>query len=146
MMRCGGGTRDGSGIVWRVSTCCLWGRRLWPAPPSPLIRPIPLSCWTFPAILRNSLDAVSDRDFIVEFAAAASLIMVHLSRLAEELILWSSAEFAFIDIADAYCTGSSIMPQKKNPDVAELIRGKSGRVVGPSHGAAGDLKGTAAGL
>ena len=100
----------------------------------------------FPAILRNSLDAVSDRDFIVEFAAAAGLIMVHLSRLSEELILWSSAEFAFIDIADAYCTGSSIMPQKKNPDVAELIRGKSGRVVGHLMGLLMTLKGTAAGL
>ena len=95
----------------------------------------------FPAILRNSLDAVSDRDFIVEFAAAAGLIMVHLSRLSEELILWSSAEFAFIDIADAYCTGSSIMPQKKNPDVAELIRGKSGRVVGHLMGLLMTLKG-----
>ena len=95
----------------------------------------------FPAILRNSLDAVSDRDFIVEFAAAAGLIMVHLSRLSEELILWSSAEFAFIDIDDAYCTGSSIMPQKKNPDVAELIRGKSGRVVGHLMGLLMTLKG-----
>jgi argininosuccinate lyase len=95
----------------------------------------------FPAILRNSLDAVSDRDFMVEFAAAASLIMVHLSRLAEELILWSSAEFAFIDLADAFCTGSSIMPQKKNPDVAELIRGKSGRVVGHLMGLLMTLKG-----
>ncbi len=95
----------------------------------------------FPAILKNSLDAVSDRDFIVEFAAAAGLIMVHLSRLSEELILWSSAEFAFIDIADAYCTGSSIMPQKKNPDVAELIRGKSGRVIGHLMGLLVTLKG-----
>lgn len=95
----------------------------------------------FPAIQRNSLDAVSDRDFVVEFAAAASLIMVHLSRLAEELILWSTAEFGFIDIADAYCTGSSIMPQKKNPDVAELIRGKSGRVIGHLTGLLVTLKG-----
>ncbi len=95
----------------------------------------------FPAIQRNSLDAVGDRDFVVEFAAAASLIMVHLSRLAEELILWSSAEFDFIDIADAYCTGSSIMPQKKNPDVAELIRGKSGRVIGHLTGLLVTLKG-----
>jgi argininosuccinate lyase len=95
----------------------------------------------FPAIVRNSLDAVSDRDFMVEFAGAASLVMVHLSRLSEELILWSSAEFAFIEIADAYCTGSSIMPQKKNPDVAELIRGKSGRVVGHLMGLLMTLKG-----
>ena len=95
----------------------------------------------FPAIQRNSLDAVGDRDFVVEFAAAASLIMVHLSRLAEELILWSTAEFGFIEIADAYCTGSSIMPQKKNPDVAELIRGKSGRVIGHLMGLLMTLKG-----
>ncbi|MDD2443365.1 MAG: argininosuccinate lyase [Desulfotomaculaceae bacterium] len=84
----------------------------------------------FASITENSLDAVSDRDFVVEFAAAASLIMVHLSRFCEEIILWSSAEFAFIEMDDAYSTGSSMMPQKKNPDVAELIRGKSGRVFG----------------
>jgi len=73
---------------------------------------------------------VSDRDFAVEFTAAASLIMVHLSRFCEEIILWSSAEFSFIELDDSYSTGSSMMPQKKNPDVAELIRGKSGRVFG----------------
>jgi len=84
----------------------------------------------FADITQNSLDAVSDRDFAVEFAAAASLIMVHLSRFCEEIILWSSAEFAFIELDDAFSTGSSMMPQKKNPDVAELIRGKSGRVFG----------------
>ena len=78
----------------------------------------------------NSLDSVSDRDFAIEFAAAGSLIMMHLSRFSEELILWSSAQFDFIDIPDAFCTGSSIMPQKKNPDVPELVRGKSGRVTG----------------
>ena len=84
----------------------------------------------FAAITVNSLDAVSDRDFAVEFTAAASLIMVHLSRFSEEIILWSSNEFGFIRLDDAYSTGSSIMPQKKNPDVAELVRGKSGRVFG----------------
>jgi argininosuccinate lyase len=84
----------------------------------------------FPQTFRNSLDAVSDRDFIIEFLAHASIIMVHLSRLSEELILWSSAEFGFVVLPDAYATGSSIMPQKKNPDVPELIRGKSGRVAG----------------
>jgi len=78
----------------------------------------------------NSLDSVSDRDFAIEFAAAASLIMMHLSRFSEELVLWASAQFNFIDIPDAFCTGSSIMPQKKNPDVPELVRGKSGRVTG----------------
>ncbi len=78
----------------------------------------------------NSLDSVSDRDFAIEFAAVGSLIMMHLSRFSEELILWSSAQFDFIDMPDAFCTGSSIMPQKKNPDVPELVRGKSGRVAG----------------
>lgn len=83
-----------------------------------------------PRVTQNSMDAVSDRDFMVEFCAAAALLAVHISRLAEDLILWASAEFAFIKIADAYTTGSSLMPQKKNPDIAELARGKSGRVVG----------------
>lgn len=78
----------------------------------------------------NSLDAVSDRDFAIEFSAAAALLMVHLSRMSEELVLWNSQQFAFVDLADAFCTGSSMMPQKKNPDVPELVRGKSGRVVG----------------
>ncbi len=78
----------------------------------------------------NSLDSVSDRDFAIEFCASASLIMLHLSRFSEELILWTSAQFDFIDMPDAFCTGSSIMPQKKNPDVPELVRGKSGRVTG----------------
>lgn len=82
------------------------------------------------AISRNSMDAVSDRDFVVEYLAAAALCAVHLSRFAEEIILWSTAEFSFIDLDDAYSTGSSIMPQKKNPDMAELVRGKSGRMVG----------------
>ena len=83
-----------------------------------------------PLVSQNSMDAVSDRDFVVEFCAAAALISVHLSRLAEDVILWASAEFNFIKIADAYTTGSSLMPQKKNPDVAELTRGKTGRVIG----------------
>ena len=78
----------------------------------------------------NSLDSVSDRDFAIEFTAVGSIIMMHLSRFSEELILWSSAQFDFIDMPDAFCTGSSIMPQKKNPDVPELVRGKSGRVTG----------------
>ncbi len=83
-----------------------------------------------PAVCQNSLDAVSDRDFAIEFTSAASLVMVHVSRLSEELILWMSQSFGFIDLADRFCTGSSIMPQKKNPDVPELARGKTGRVVG----------------
>ncbi|MDD5180799.1 MAG: argininosuccinate lyase [Gallionellaceae bacterium] len=84
----------------------------------------------FDGVCENSLDAVSDRDFAIEFTAAAALIMTHLSRLSEELILWMSPCFGFIDIADRFCTGSSIMPQKKNPDVPELVRGKTGRVNG----------------
>src|SRR5262245_6039719 len=83
-----------------------------------------------PQLTQNSMDGVSDRDFMVEFCATAALIAVHLSRLAEDVILWVSSEFGFIRIADAYTTGSSLMPQKKNPDVAELTRGKSGRVIG----------------
>ena len=84
----------------------------------------------FDAPAGNSLDAVSDRDFAIEFCAAASIIMMHLSRYSEELVLWSSAQFNFIELPDRFCTGSSIMPQKKNPDVPELVRGKSGRVAG----------------
>ena len=84
----------------------------------------------FESVCENSLDAVSDRDFAIEFTAAAALVMTHLSRLSEELILWMSPRFGFIDLADRFCTGSSIMPQKKNPDVPELVRGKTGRVNG----------------
>jgi len=84
----------------------------------------------FDGVTRNSLDTVSDRDFAIEFCATASIVMMHLSRLAEELVLWSSADFKFVELSDAFCTGSSIMPQKKNPDVPELVRGKSGRVYG----------------
>lgn len=84
----------------------------------------------FDAPAANSLDAVSDRDFVIEFCGAAALAMVHLSRFSEELVLWSSAQFNFIELPDRFCTGSSIMPQKKNPDVPELVRGKSGRVTG----------------
>jgi len=84
----------------------------------------------FPRISKNSIDAVSDRDFVLEFLSASAILFVHLSRLAEEMILWSSEEFGFVELPDRYCTGSSMMPQKKNPDVPELIRGKTGRVFG----------------
>ena len=94
-----------------------------------------------PCISQNSMDAVSDRDFVVEFCSAAALLAVHLSRLSEDMILWASSEFNFIRIADAYTTGSSLMPQKKNPDVAELTRGKTGRVVGNLMGLLTLLKG-----
>jgi argininosuccinate lyase len=84
----------------------------------------------FEGVCENSLDAVSDRDFAVEFLAAAALAMAHVSRLAEELVIWTNPRFGFVEIADRFCTGSSIMPQKKNPDVPELMRGKTGRVYG----------------
>jgi argininosuccinate lyase len=84
----------------------------------------------FDGLCENSLDAVSDRDFAIEFSACAALVMVHLSRFAEELVLWASPRYGFVRLPDAYCTGSSIMPQKKNPDVPELVRGKSARVIG----------------
>ena len=84
----------------------------------------------FTDIYLNSLDAVSDRDYVLEFLSAASILMVHLSRLSEEIILWCSREFNFIELDDAHCTGSSMMPQKKNPDVPELVRGKTSRVIG----------------
>ena len=96
----------------------------------PIDRDFTAELLSFDNPAENSLDAVSDRDFAMEFMSVASIIMIHLSRMSEKLITWSSAQFAFIDISDAYCTGSSIMPQKKNPDVAELTRGKSGRVIG----------------
>ncbi|MEN8690586.1 MAG: argininosuccinate lyase [Desulfobacterales bacterium] len=96
----------------------------------PIDREVTAELLNFPKISANSLDAVADRDFSLEFLSAASICMVHLSRLSEEMILWSTAEFGFIELPDAFATGSSIMPQKKNPDVAELVRGKSGRVFG----------------
>ncbi|MCG8614564.1 MAG: argininosuccinate lyase [Pseudomonadales bacterium] len=96
----------------------------------PIDRTITAKLLNFTCPSENSLDSVSDRDFAIEFSAAASLLMTHLSRFSEELILWTSAQFNFIDLPDRFCTGSSIMPQKKNPDVPELVRGKTGRVTG----------------
>ncbi len=96
----------------------------------PIKRELTAQLLSFDTVAENSLDAVSDRDFAIEFCAAGATLMIHLSRMAEELILWNSQQFAFIDLDDAFCTGSSMMPQKKNPDVPELVRGKSGRVVG----------------
>jgi argininosuccinate lyase len=84
----------------------------------------------FPDVTKNSIDAVGDRDFSIEFLSASAILMMHLSRLSEELIIWSTSEFGFIELDDSFCTGSSIMPQKKNPDVPELVRGKTGRVYG----------------
>ncbi|HYP67961.1 MAG TPA: argininosuccinate lyase [Thiobacillaceae bacterium] len=96
----------------------------------PIDRPYVAELLGFDGVCENSLDAVSDRDFAIEFTHAAAIIMLHLSRLSEELILWMNPRFGFVDLADRYCTGSSIMPQKKNPDVPELVRGKTGRVFG----------------
>ena len=96
----------------------------------PIDRPYVAELLGFDRASSNSLDSVSDRDFAIEFISAASLIMMHLSRFSEELVLWTSAQFNFIDLPDRFCTGSSIMPQKKNPDVPELVRGKTGRVYG----------------
>lgn len=107
----------------------------------PLDRQAVCDALGFAQITRNSLDGVSDRDFCIEYASCASMIMMHLSRFCEELILWSSDEFSFVEMDDAYSTGSSIMPQKKNPDVAELIRGKTGRVYGDLMGLLTVMKG-----
>jgi argininosuccinate lyase len=96
----------------------------------PLDRAYTAELLGFSRVSDNSMDSVADRDFVLEFISHASICMVHLSRLSEEFVLWSTSEFAFITISDAFTTGSSIMPQKKNPDVAELVRGKTGRVVG----------------
>jgi argininosuccinate lyase len=96
----------------------------------PLDRDLTAELLGFSRPCANSLDAVSDRDFAIEFASCASLLMMHLSRCSEELVLWTSAQFGFVELPDAFCTGSSIMPQKKNPDVPELVRGKTGRVFG----------------
>ena len=96
----------------------------------PVDRNMTAAALGFDGVSGNSLDAVSDRDFAIEFCAAVALLMVHLSRMAEELVLWASQHLGFVDLGDAFCTGSSIMPQKKNPDVAELVRGRSGRAVG----------------
>ena len=107
----------------------------------PIDRALTCELLGFEAISGNSLDGVSDRDFAIEFCAAASIAMMHLSRFSEELVLWTSAQFQFIDLPDRFCTGSSIMPQKKNPDVPELVRGKSGRVFGALMGLLTLMKG-----
>ncbi len=108
----------------------------------PINRHLTAELLGFDGIYENSIDAVSDRDFIIEFLSNSSMLMMHLSRFCEELILWSSQEFQFIEIDDAFATGSSIMPQKKNPDMAELIRGKTGRVYGNLFGLLTVMKGT----
>ncbi len=116
--------------VRREINVCPLGSAALAGTPFPIDREMVAQELGFEAISRNSMDAVSDRDFILSFLSAAAITFVHLSRLMEEIILWMSPEFSFIDLPDELCTGSSIMPQKKNPDVAELIRGKTGRVFG----------------
>jgi argininosuccinate lyase len=98
--------------------------------PYPIDREYVAQLLGYPEVTENSIDSVSDRDTLIEFCSAAAITMMHLSRFCEELVIWSTPEFQFVEIPDAFCTGSSIMPQKKNPDVAELIRGKTGRVYG----------------
>lgn len=109
----------------------------------PLDRDFTSSLLGFSRPSRNSLDAVSDRDFLIEFAATTSIIMMHLSRISEDIIIWASEGYKFINIGDSFCTGSSIMPQKKNPDVAEIVRGKSGRIMGNLHALLVIMKGQA---
>jgi argininosuccinate lyase len=128
-----------SDLVKRVNRMPL-GSAALAGTPFPIDRRKTASLLGFDSPTENSLDAVSDRDYVVEFLSAASLIMMHLSRLSEELIIWSTPEFGFVRLDDSVTTGSSIMPQKKNPDVAELIRGKTGRVYGALMGALTMLK------
>jgi len=124
----------------RVNICPL-GAAALAGTPVPINRRQTASALGFEAIYANSLDAVSDRDFCVEFSAAASLVMAHLSRLSEEVIAWASEEFRFVRLTDRCATGSSLMPQKKNPDVPELVRGKCGRVFGHLQGLLTMIKG-----
>ncbi len=116
--------------AYRRTNICPLGAGALAGTPQPIDRHYAAQLLGFDDVTRNSLDSVSDRDFAVEFLCAASLIAVHLSRLAEEVILWASQEFSFVSLSDRVSTGSSIMPQKKNPDVPELVRGKAGRVIG----------------
>ncbi len=118
------------GEIYKRTNICPLGSGALAGTTFPIDRDYSAALLDFDGVCANSLDGVSDRDFVIEFLCAASLIMVHLSRLSEEIIIWASAEFNFITLKDSCATGSSIMPQKKNPDVPELVRGKSGRVFG----------------
>ena len=133
--------RDRLADVRRRVNICPLGAAALAGTPVPIDRRQTAEELGFEAVYANSLDAVSDRDFAVEFSAAASLILVHLSRLSEEVILWASEEFGFVGLTDRCATGSSLMPQKKNPDVPELVRGKSGRVFGHLMGLLTMIKG-----
>ena len=138
--KCCGGITPGY-VTYRRTDVCPLGSGALAGTTFPIDRPHTARRLAFRDISDNSLDAVSDRDFVAEFIFDASLIMTHLSRFSEELILWSSSEFGFVALDDAYTTGSSIMPQKKNPDVPELVRGKTGRMYGHLTGILTILKG-----
>src|SRR5262249_22751477 len=118
------------GDATRRADECPLGAGALAATPLPIDREATARALGFSAVTRNSLDAVGDRDFAVELVAACALAQVHLSRLGEELVLWSSQEFGFVRMGEAYCSGSSLMPHKVNPDIAELLRAKAGRVAG----------------
>ena len=118
-------------ICKRMNTCPL-GAGALAGTTYPLDREYTAQLLDFDGPTRNSMDSVSDRDYVIELLSAFSTIMMHLSRFCEEIIMWNSNEYRFVEIDDAYSTGSSIMPQKKNPDIAELVRGKTGRVYGAS--------------
>ena len=115
---------------WHRVNVCPLGAGSLSGSTLPIDRQMVADMLKFPAVTNNSLDTVSDRDFCLEFLSSASILVMHFSRMSEELVLWSTSEFCFIDIPDAFCTGSSLMPQKKNPDVPELVRGKTGRIYG----------------
>jgi argininosuccinate lyase len=135
--------RDGerlADLTKRVRTCPL-GAGALAGNPFGIDRQALAACLGFTGVTQNSVDAVSDRDFVVEFLAWAALVQVHLSQFAEDIIVWASREFGFVELAETYSTGSSIMPQKKNPDSLELMRGKTGRVVGHLTGLLTTLKG-----
>ena len=134
-------TSTGGATRWRAPTCRRWARVRWPGSSLPLDPDGTAADLGFARRFDNSLDAVSDRDFVAEALFVAALTQVHLSRLGEEIVLWTSEEFGFLRLADAYSTGSSMLPQKKNPDIAELARGKAGRLIGDLTGFLATLKG-----
>ena len=133
--------QSGSSRLTEGPMSCLWGAGPWPDCPIRIDREFVARELGFGSVSANSMDAVSDRDFLLDFHAAAAICIMHVSRIAEELVIWSSDEFAFVRIDDEYTTGSSIMPQKRNPDFAEIGRGKTGRVYGNLVGLLTVLKG-----
>ena len=138
--------RPASPMPGRGSTSARWAPPRWPAPPFPIDRHATAEALGFDRPAANSLDAVADRDFALETLAAAAIAAMHLSRLAEEIVIWMTPQFGFVRLSDEFTTGSSIMPQKRNPDAAELVRAKVGRIAGRLPGAADGDEGPAAGL